>query len=127
MDENEREESESELTDLTDSVGWRLSLPLSTPHYPAATRRRSRTDERPWFDAEYIFIQLHRLKRRKGEEGRARGSGRAWGKSGREDEEGGMSGGRGDEMENRYFHTMRVCVMMLGGAMCEGTGERRSE
>ena len=31
-------------------------------------RRRSRTDERPWFDAEYIFIQLHRLKRRKGEE-----------------------------------------------------------
>ena len=38
-----------------------------------------------------------------------------------------MSGGRGDEMGNRYFHTMRVRVMMLGGAMCEGAGEQGSE
>ena len=35
-------------------------------------------------------------------------------------------GGRGDEMGNRYFHTMRVRVMMLG-AMCEGAGELGSE
>ena len=33
----------------------------------------------------------------------------------------------GDEMGNRYFHTMRVRVMMLGGAMCEGAGEQGSE
>ena len=30
-------------------------------------------------------------------------------------------------MGNRYFHTMRVRVMMLGGAMCEGAGEQGSE
>lgn len=33
---------------------------------------------------------------------------------------------RGDEMGNRYFHTTRVCVMMLRG-MCEGRNEQVGE
>ena len=98
MDENERE---SELTDLTDSVGWRcssLSIPLSTHVFLSCCWWSGRTDERPWFDAEYIFIQLHRLKRRKGEgeqvrdrEGEA-GDADADGEIGEEDEEGGDGG-----------------------------------
>ena len=101
MDENERE---SELTDLTDSVGWRcssLSIPLSTHVFLSCCWWSGRTDERPWFDAEYIFIQLHRLKRRKGEGERASeqvrdreeaGGADADGEIGEEDEEGGDGG-----------------------------------
>ena len=99
MDENERE---SELTDLTDSVGWRCSSLVPSLH----ARRPilllvEWTDERPWFDAEYIFIQLHRLKRRKGEGERASeqvrdreeaGGADADGEIGEEDEEGGDGG-----------------------------------